>query len=298
MTLRTLILLVMACLITGCATVNRGSSDHFRIDSVPQGATAITSIETSKSKRARAKDKNQAPVYKSCTPTPCAIKIQRLSEFTVRLEHENYETVEMFVTNSTRRSSLATNTAAALTVAGTTGTAAGTAAVAAGITAATAGTLAAAGTGFAAGAGAGLTFGLVSVETAVTAGAQAGFNAGVATAPSTSSAIGAAIPPALALSAGMLLIDAGNGANRNLYPNPVVLVLAPKGTPVRTDPLVALFKDKQTAQTHADEACSIIQKKHTLKYRQACSQAKVNLKEKKAVLKTARKSQIRQATIP
>ncbi len=239
------LIIITAFVMTGCATVNRGADDHFRIDTVPQGAKITTDIETPQSRRNKRKNKNSPPEYYGCDPTPCAIQLSRLSEFTFIVEHVGYEPVEMYVSSSNKRGSLTANTAAS--VAATAGTvAAGAAATSAtiavslGITTATA-----------AGTGAAFTFGLIPIETAV----STGFAAGVGAAPSTASLIAGAVPPALAISGGMMLIDAGTGANKNIYPNPVVLELAPKGSQVKYDPAVNLFKRKKSAEDTYENKC-------------------------------------------
>ncbi len=258
MKFRAVIFLIAAFIMTGCATVNRGTTDHFRIDTVPQGATATTSIETPKSKRDRRRNKSKSPVYESCSPTPCAIALPRLSEFVVRLEYENYEPVEMFVTNSSRKGSLTATTAATSTTAlGAVGTATG---------------VAASGVALYGGTGAAIT------------GTTAGFNFGASLTPSTSSIAGAAIPPALILSGGMMLFDAGVGANRNFYPNPVVLELTPEGNPVKIDPLVALYREKLIAKRTMDSLCKDENIRDTYikrEERKACLEAKTNWRHKR-----------------
>ena len=270
-------IIITAFLMTGCATVNRGSDDHFRIDTVPQGAKITTDIETPKSLRNRRKNKNIPREYYGCDPTPCAIQLSRLSEFTFTVEHEGYEPVEMYVSSSNKRGSLTANTAASVA------TTAGTVAVSAAATS----TLIAAGTGittaFASGTGAALTFGLVPIETAV----SAGFAAGAGAAPSTASLLAGAVPPALAVTGGMMLIDAGTGANKNLYPNPVVLELAPKGSPVKYDPAVKLFKEKKSARNLYDRKCKIRTPGKTGHEKSdECTQLKIDFREKRKALKS------------
>jgi len=275
---RLIVLLILAaCISTGCATVNRGADDHFRIDTVPQGAKITTSIETSKSKRKRRKNKNIAPEYKGCNPTPCAIQLSRHSEFTFTAEHAGYEPVEMYITSSHKRGSFTANTAA--TAATTAGTVATTAAIGAGISAATTGLA----TGLGAGLGASFTFGLIPVETAV----SAGFAAGASSVPSAGAIAASAVPPALAVTGTMLLIDAGTGANRNLYPNPVVLELAPTGTAVKYDPAVNLFQEEKAAEALYDQKCKIRKPGKTgHKKSDECTKLKIDFREKKKALKS------------
>ena len=246
MMLRYIIVTILtAYVMTGCATVNRGADDHFRIDTVPQGAKITTDIETPQSLRNRRKNAKLPPEYYGCNPTPCAIQLSRLSEFTFIAEHEGYEPVEMYVSSSNKRGSLTANTAAS--IATTAGTVAVSAATTSTVLAATTGVAG----GYLAGTGASFTFGLVPIETAI----SAGFAAGASVAPSTASLLAGAVPPALAVTGGMMLIDAGTGANKNLYPNPVVLELAPKGSQVKYDPAVNLFRRKKFTEKKYRNKC-------------------------------------------
>ena len=191
----------------------------------------------------------------------------------------------MYITSSNKRGSFTANTAA------TTAAAAGTAATAAAVTAA-ATTLVATGTtavagGLGAGFGASLTFGLIPVETAVSAGFTAGANLGASAAPSTGSILASSVPPALAVTGTMLLIDAGTGANKNLYPNPVVLELAPKGSQVKYDPAVNLFQEKKAAEALYDRKCKIKKPGKTGHEKSdKCTQLKIDFREKRKALKS------------
>lgn len=229
-------LCLAALLLPACATLNNGTSDFFRIDSVPQGAIATTSIETHASEKARRKNPSLKPVYLGCSPTPCAIKLNRRAEFVIKLEHPEFQTAEMFITNSRNSGSFTANMAA--TTATTAGTVTAGAIAGAGlaaslslVTTATVNATLAAGATIS-------TFGLIPIETSLAA-TNSLF---VAPTVSTGSAVAAAIPPALAVTGGMLMVDAVSGANINIYPNPVVLELAPKGVETKLDPNVHKFK--------------------------------------------------------
>ena len=255
--MKPLFLISLAGLIlSGCATVNRGATDYFRIDTVPQGAKATTSIETSASLKARAKNNDIPPVYKGCDPTPCSIALPRRSEFIITLEQAGYENAEMYITNSSSSGSFTANMAATtVTTAGATAVAAGT------IATVTTGVLAvsSAVVGGSIGASASVaTFGLIPAQTAISTGISAGLSsAPVAT---TSSVLSAAIPPALLVTGGLLLTDVATGANVNLFPNPVVLQLAPKGTPIKVDPNVAPFRNILDIKDKRDYYCNSSQK--------------------------------------
>ena len=240
---RIILLISAACISTGCATVNRGTDDHFRIDTVPQGAKITTSIETSKSKRKRRKNKNITPEYKGCDPTPCAIQLPRRSEFTFTVEHAGYEPFEMYITSSKNRGSFVANTAATTaTTAGVSGAAIVT---------------------------------LTSIATGI-------FGSGASTTVAPALA-GAAVPPALAVTGTMLLVDAGTGANLNLFPNPVVLELTPEGLPVQSDPAAILFKEREAAEEKYNQSCRTGRE---VKKINDCPALKLDLVDKKEALKT------------
>ena len=220
--MKPLFLISLAGLIlSGCATVNRGATDYFRIDTVPQGAKATTSIETSASLKARAKNNDIPPVYKGCDPTPCSIALPRRSEFIITLEQDGYEDAQMYITSSTSSASFTANMAAAATTTATTATA--TAFIVAPVFSA-------------------ITFGVVPASTFGTA------------------LLSSAVPPLLVANGGMLLVDTATGANENLFPNPVVLQLAPKGTPIKVDPNVAPFRNILDIKDKRDYYCNSSQK--------------------------------------
>jgi len=78
-------------------------------------------------------------------------------------------------------------------------------------------------------------------------------------------AIGAGVATALAgVTSGVLaattagtatLGTLGSGANINLYPNPVVLELAPNGVPSKIDPNVAIFKAELENREKLEREC-------------------------------------------
>ena len=239
-----ILLIVTACISTGCATVNRGTDDHFRIDTVPQGAKITTSIETPESKRNRRKNKNITPEYEGCNPTPCAIQLSRKSEFTFTVEHAGYEPVEMFITSSKKRGSITFNTAAsAATISGTTAV------------------------------------NIINLTSIATGIFGSGASSTVAPALATS-----AVPPVLAATGAMLLVDAGTGANLNLFPNPVVLELTPEGQPVQTDPAAILFNEIKATEEKYNQNCKSGRKAN--KKIDECPALKLDLSEKKENLKT------------
>lgn len=244
------IVVIAALLLPACATVNKGSTDYFRVDSVPQGARVYTTVETHASKRKRAGNPKLEPEYYGCAPTPCAIPFNRNAKFIARIEHDDYETAEIFISSQNNQGSFAGNAAATTVVVGGT-TYIGAAAVA----------------GFAS-LTSQLAYGLVNVFTF-------GLSAPASAAPvtTTSSVLSSAAPPALAITGGMLMIDAASGANKNLYPNPVILGLAPKGTEIKTDPFVAIYKKELEAKTRVDKYCSVVTR-NTKARKKKCRAAK------------------------
>lgn len=69
----TMILIALA-LLSGCATITRGTTDAFVIESTPAGAAAHLSTGM------------------TCT-TPCTLELKRKTAFTVEITKEGYETV-------------------------------------------------------------------------------------------------------------------------------------------------------------------------------------------------------------
>lgn len=254
-------------IISGCATVNRGATDYFRIDSVPQGAKASTTIETSKSKLARRKNPDATPVYHGCEPTPCAIPLPRLSEFIVSLEHPGYEPTELFITNSANSGAFVANTSATLTSGA--GVLAGNSALTSLAVNVTTQVSAA------------FIGGLANVASSGAISAQGVVASAAASAPSSGSVLASSLPPALAVTGVMLAVDAGTGANHNLFPNPVLLGLTPQGEPTKTDPTVIEFKKILTAEEQVFTSCTPVKKNHPsqiIPLTDSCKAAKSELK--------------------
>ncbi|ABI75610.1 putative lipoprotein [Hyphomonas neptunium ATCC 15444] len=80
--LKLFMLLPMAVAMSACATVTRGTSEAFVVETTPSGASVATSLGL------------------SCSPTPCVLpKVKRESEFTVTISKEGYETTTHNVTH-------------------------------------------------------------------------------------------------------------------------------------------------------------------------------------------------------
>ena len=70
--------------VVGCATITRGTSEAFIIESDPAGASAVLSTGL------------------SCY-TPCSLKVKRRGDFVVTVAKDGYETVRATVTSSVDR---------------------------------------------------------------------------------------------------------------------------------------------------------------------------------------------------
>ena len=232
--MRYLIIIFALLGLSACATVNNSSYDHFRIDSVPQGAKVTTSIKKAKNKRAR---QTNAAEYYGCEPTPCAIALPRHSKFIATVTHPGYEPAEIYIRSSSRKGAFAGSmVATTATVAGTTAASAATTAALIAIQAEIASIV------------------ITSVANSFTFGAIPVSSTAISTA-STSSVMASAVPPALIVSGGMLLVDAASGANKNLFPNPVILGLAREGQTVKTDPFVLMYREEIKLRQKAAKAC-------------------------------------------
>ena len=255
-----LALIIMAMLLSACSTVNRGYKDHFRIDTVPQGAKVTTSVIDNSQKKKRKNqygrfvDKNAITKYHSCEPTPCAIELPRRSEFVVTLEHPDYEPTELFIRSTTMKGGTTANAAANLA------TASGTSFALVGMAAS-----------FSAAFTPLFSFGTQSLNASgiATTGATAGLGIGV----------------------GMIAVDMATGANLNLFPNPVVIELAPKGTAVKIDPLVGLYKDMTQAKNISDKICAK-RKKDRIAGEPSCKEARAEYQDKKDTYQKLKRQQL------
>ena len=80
--LKVLMLLPLAVATAACATVTRGTTEAFVVETVPAGAKVTTSLGL------------------SCDPTPCAIpKVKREAEFTATITKEGYKTSKHNITH-------------------------------------------------------------------------------------------------------------------------------------------------------------------------------------------------------
>lgn len=76
-----LTILIVLLITSGCASITRGTSESYAIETIPPGAAVKLSTGL------------------NCE-TPCSVKVKRRSDFTVTIEKEGYETVRATVTSS------------------------------------------------------------------------------------------------------------------------------------------------------------------------------------------------------
>jgi hypothetical protein len=212
--------------LSACATVSRGGTDYLRIDSVPQGATVTTTIETRASKVKSVKDPLALKQYRGCSPTPCLLKIGRRQGFALKIEHPGFEPAEIAIRGDIPMQT--TNIDMAVPVGS-----------------------------IAANVGLGVTSGAIAGALAVSM-SQA-FTS-ILTLGTGTAQTGGIVAGATAAGAGIGLavvgIDVASGAYSNIYPNPVIVKLAPEGTPTLTDPNMLMFKLREAKKHIAPNYCA------------------------------------------
>ena len=224
--LSTLILLASVLAVQACATMSRGGTDYLRVDSIPQGAKVTTSIETSQSRKKTRLNPAAQKQYRTCAPTPCLLEVGRRQAFAIKIEHDGYEPAEIAIhgeiplqTTNLDMSVPAGSMAANMGMGVASGAAVGTMAVAY----------------------------IQAFNPLVSA-------IGLSSAP-TSGIVAGATAAGAGFGVAMVGIDFVSGSYENIYPNPVIIKLAPKGAPTRTDPNMLMFKLKQAKKRIAHEFC-------------------------------------------
>ncbi len=188
------LMLILGLGLGGCATATRGSNTNFVVSTTPPGARVMTSVPVrgfvrlSQREVARIKaGKKPVPhyTYRFCEPTPCGIKMPRKAEFIALISKDGH------IPRMVKIRSL-TNKEINRELAGK--------------TMATAGVTAAAGAGMAVAMSSGIS------GAAIGGGALVG---------------GMAIIAAPIVGVGLLIhgVDSANGANRDLWPNPIAVTL-------------------------------------------------------------------------
>lgn len=199
---------------SGCATVNRGTTDVFRIDTTPQGASVAISTPLLGGELVAVGPGKQYTGYLVCEKTPCALQISRRTEFIASVMMEGYSDTEIFISHSTRRSSFTGNVAANVS------------------------------TGAASGATLGLYTGALVDSFVGALGAGSSFGSSLAF---STAAIG------VGFGVFMIAVDQSSGATHFFTPNPVTLGLAEEGTPIRIDPNVPLFRIFEETKLRTEE---------------------------------------------
>lgn len=204
MSMKSIYLACISLALASCATVNRGTSDIFRIDTVPQGATVAISTDVLGGEEIRVGPNDEYKAYVVCDATPCALEMYRRREFVATILMNGYEETEIFITHSAKRQSYVGSAAGNVASGGLAGAVAG----------ATIG---------------GLADGLIGV-----------FGGGSAYA--SSAAWQGLLSGGLYLGATGIAIDQGSGATQFFVPNPVTMELVKEGEPILNDIGVALFR--------------------------------------------------------
>ena len=219
------LLILTAFSLTACNTVSRGATDYLRIDTVPQGAKVTTTIETFASKRKNLGKFNAKREYRSCSPTPCLLQVGRRKGFAIKIEHEGYEPAEIAIHGDIPMQTANLDMAVP------------------------AGSIAAnVGLGTASGAIAG------SIAVGFSQTFYSIFTLGSVQAP-TSGIVAGATAAGAGVGVAMVGFDLASGSYENIYPNPVIVKLAPEGTPTRTDPNMLMFNLRQAKKRVANRYC-------------------------------------------
>ena len=89
--IRLRILISSTILMTACASATRGSHEMIQVNSVPQGASAISNL---KSKRSLTFQDGTKSEYFGCAPTPCGINLPRKSDPVVEVKKAGYQSIK------------------------------------------------------------------------------------------------------------------------------------------------------------------------------------------------------------
>lgn len=100
---RHLSFILVAGLISGCATATRGTHEVVKIESAPPGATILTNIETTN--KALSLDG-----FYGCEPTPCNLNIPRRINTVVTASKPGYQPIKFRIVGSVATASSALRT--------------------------------------------------------------------------------------------------------------------------------------------------------------------------------------------
>ncbi len=213
-------------ILPGCTTISRGATDYLRIDTVPQGATVTTTIETPRSQSASKANILHEKQYRGCSPTPCLLKVARRGKFAIKIEHEGYEPAEIAIGGDIpiRSVNLDMNVPIG-SVVGNVGLTATSSALASAFV-----------------------FSLNQALTSV-------LTLGSAPASASSAVVGGAAVAGAGIGVAMIGVDFLSGSFKNIYPNPIVIKLAPEGEATVTDPNMLMFKLRAAKRRLARKYC-------------------------------------------
>ena len=88
--------LISLCL-SACATATRGSHEMVRINSLPEGATAISDLKASKQ---QSYQDGTVSAYYGCAPTPCGINLPRKSDPVISVSKDGYEPIKFKIVST------------------------------------------------------------------------------------------------------------------------------------------------------------------------------------------------------
>jgi len=203
--------------LSACTTVSRGTTDYLRIDTVPQGAAVTTTIETYGSVQKGIRNIQAKKQFRGCAPTPCLLEVFRRRQFAIKIEHPGYEPAEIAIRGDIPMQT--TNLDMAVPI----------------------GSIASnLGIGVAAGALSG-TLAVVYIQTLSQLANVFTFNALSVSAP-TGGIVAGATAAGAGFGAAMIGVDLISGSYNSIYPNPIVIKLAPEGAKTITDPNMLMFK--------------------------------------------------------
>lgn len=95
--IRLSILISSTVLMTACASATRGSHEMIQVNSVPQGASAISNL---KSKRSLTFQDGTKSEYFGCAPTPCGINLPRKSDPVVEVKKAGYQSIKFKIVST------------------------------------------------------------------------------------------------------------------------------------------------------------------------------------------------------
>ena len=168
--------------------------------------------------------------YESCEPTPCLLQVGRRQKLAIKIEHKGYETAEIAINGDIALPSanidMAIPAESAVSNIGL-------------------------------GMGAGAVLGATSVANAsvLNKAFSALFLNQVGGVYPTSGVVAGATATGTGVGIAMVGVDVMSGSYETVYPNPIVIKLAPEGTPTVIDPNMLAFELRQAKIRYSDYYC-------------------------------------------